>query len=128
MTPRVFRVIVPVSDIDRAATFYAHLLDTPGERVSDNRHYFDCGGVVLACVDPRGTRGEFRPNPDHVYLAVADLEASYARARSAGCNWLEEGIATRDWGERSFYLRDPFDNPLCVVDEQTLFVGGRFVP
>ena len=128
MTPRIFRVIVPVSDIERAATFYAQLLGVPGARVSDNRHYFECGGVVLACVDPRGTRGDFRPNPDHVYFAVSNLETVYARARSAGGNWLEDAIATRDWGERSFYLRDPFDNPLCVVDDTTLFTGGRFVP
>jgi predicted enzyme related to lactoylglutathione lyase len=128
MTARIFRVIIPVNDIERAASFYAMLLDAEGERVSENRHYFDCGGVVLACVDPtRGGRA-FTPNPDHVYLAVADLEASYERARRAGCNWLEDAIATRDWGERSFYLRDPFDNPLCIVDETTLFTGGHFVP
>ncbi len=128
MTPRLYRVIIPVSGIERAATFYAHLLGTPGERISDNRHYFDCGGVILACVDPRGAGREFRPNPDHVYLAVADLEAAYSRARTAGCNWLEDAIATRAWGERSFYARDPFDNPICFADETTLFTGGRFVP
>jgi hypothetical protein len=32
-------------------------------------------------------------------------------------------IATRPWGERSFYLRDPFGNPLCFVDAATLFTG-----
>ena len=128
MTARVFRVIMPVSDIDGAVRFYSILLDDGGERVSENRHYFDCGGVVLACVDPTPGGREFRPNPDHVYLAVADLEAAYERASRAGCNWLEGGIETRDWGERSFYLRDPFDNPLCIVDETTLFTGGRFVP
>jgi uncharacterized glyoxalase superfamily protein PhnB len=30
-------------------------------------------------------------------------------------------IANRPWGERSFYLRDPFGNPLCFVDETTVF-------
>ena len=32
---------------------------------------------------------------------------------------------TRPWGERSFYLRDPFGNPLCFVDAATLFTGPR---
>jgi hypothetical protein len=33
-------------------------------------------------------------------------------------------IARRPWGERSFYMRDPFGNPLCFVDEGTLFTSG----
>jgi len=33
-------------------------------------------------------------------------------------------IETRPWGERSFYMKDLFGNPLCFVDEQTVFTGG----
>jgi tRNA (guanine37-N1)-methyltransferase len=127
---RLYRVIVPVSDIDRAAAFYGALLGAPGERVSGGRHEFDCGGTLLACVDPRGDdpAEEVRPNPDHVYFAVPDLKAAFERAKAAGCAWIEKKIATRPWGERCFYARDPFGNPICVVDEDTLFTGGRFVP
>jgi hypothetical protein len=32
-------------------------------------------------------------------------------------------IARRPWGERSFYLREPFGNPLCFVDSAALFTG-----
>ena len=32
-------------------------------------------------------------------------------------------IARRPWGERSFYLQDPFGNPLCVVDAGSIFTG-----
>lgn len=128
--PRLYRVIVPVSDIERGAAFYGALFGTPGERVSGGRHYFDCGDTLLACVDPRGDNpdAEFRPNPDNIYFAVPDLKAAFGRAKSAGCAWLEKTIATRPWGERSFYARDPFGNPICMVDEDTLFTGGRFVP
>ena len=130
MNVRLYRVIIPVSDVDRAAAFYATLFGAPGERISGQRHYFDCGGIVLACVGPRGDNpaAEFRPNPDHIYFAVPDLEMMFERAKSAGCSWLEETIETRPWGERSFYARDPFGNPICMVDEDTLFTGGRFVP
>ncbi len=76
----------------------------------------------------RHPTAEFRPNPDHIYFAVPDLEIVFARAKDAGCAWLADTIATRPWGERSFYARDPFDNPICFVDESTLFTGGRFVP
>ncbi len=60
--------------------------------------------------------------------AVADLEAVFERAKAAGCVWLEAAISARPWGERCFYARDPFGNPICFVDEGTLFLGGRFVP
>ncbi len=130
MTVRLYRVIVPVSDIDRAAEFYSAILDDPGERVSGQRHYFACGPTTLACVDPREdpASSDFRPNPDHIYFSVPDLEAVFERAKGESCAWLETEIATRAWGERSFYLHDPFGNPICFADEETLFTGGRFVP
>ncbi len=125
MPPRLYRVILPVSDIRRAETFYSQLLEQPGRRISPGRHYFDCGATILACFDPRADGDPFtaRPNADHVYFAVADLEATFARAKGAGCSWLEDAIATRPWGERSFYARDPFGNPICFVDETTVFTG-----
>jgi hypothetical protein len=27
------------------------------------------------------------------------------------------------WGERMFWARDPFDNPISFVDEKTVFTG-----
>jgi len=123
--PRLFRVILPVSDIGVAERFYAQLLGIPGKRVSAGRHYFDCGGTILACFDPKadGDSFESAPNPDHVYFAVNDLEAAYDRTGNAGCQWIEEKIQTRPWGERSFYAKDPFGNPICLVDETTVFRG-----
>lgn len=131
--PRLYRVIVPVADIERASAWYAELLGLPGQRVSGGRHYFDCGGVILALLCPAadGDAGPARPLPDHVYFAVADLEAVFARAQRLGGLSTETGdgglpmgaIARRPWGERSFYLHDPWGNPLCFVDEGTLFTG-----
>lgn len=130
---RLFRVIVPVNDIDRAARFYETLLNAEGFRVSPGRHYFDCDGIVLACFDPRsdGDNWDATPNPDHLYFAVDDLEETFTRAQDLGAltNSLGDGglpmgeIAHRPWGERSFYLRDPFGNKLCFVDAATVFRG-----
>jgi len=123
--PRLFRVILPVANIDQAAAFYGQLLDLPGKRVSPGRHYFDCEGVILACFDPRADGDDFDavPNPDHVYFAVNDLDAVFERAKGSGFTALDPSIKTRLWGERSFYGKDPFGNPICFVDERTLFTG-----
>jgi catechol 2,3-dioxygenase-like lactoylglutathione lyase family enzyme len=124
MSLKLFRVILPVSDIDRATAFYREVLGFPGQRVSTGRHYFNCGGTILACFDPRADGDDFdaHPNPDHVYFAVDHLEATLIRARFAGCRSLGE-IKVRPWGERSFYATDPFGNKICFVDEQTVFTG-----
>ena len=130
---KIFRVIVPVGDIERAASFYGTLLDMNGFRVSPGRHYFDCEGVILACFDPRkdGDDWDATPNPDHLYIAVDDLDGAFGRAQKLGALVADRGdgglpmgeIALRPWGERSFYLQDPFSNKLCFVDSSTVFRG-----
>lgn len=73
----LFRVIVPVGDIDRAARFYGALLGDAGQRISPGRHYFDCEGTILACYDP-GADGDGHaatPLPEPIYIAVDDLES-----------------------------------------------------
>ncbi len=134
MKPKLFRVIVPVSDIERAAGFYAAVLGSAGMRVSPGRHYFDCDGTILACFDP-GADGDAylpRPNPEWLYLAVDEIDAVFAACRAAGAKFTDGDvhgdpagrIAVRPWGERSFYCEDPFGNKLCFVDRATVFLGG----
>ncbi len=127
MTPHLFRVIVPVGDIQRAEHFYARVLGLAGERVSPGRHYFDCGGTLLACFDPRADGDDFdaTPNPDHIYFAVDDLDATYERCRQAEPRRLDAEIAVQPWGERSFYVTDPFGNRLCFVARETVFSGKK---
>ena len=125
--PRLYRVILVVDDVEHAARFYGELLDLPGTRVSPGRHYFDCRGTILACFDPAADgnppdRRPEAPNPDYVYFAVDDLESAHGRARQAGARELTE-IETQPWGETSFYAKDPFGNPICVVAATTVFTG-----
>jgi predicted enzyme related to lactoylglutathione lyase len=126
-TARIFRVIVPVADIELAATYYAGLLGDPGARISPGRHYFSAGSVILACFDPRadGDPWDATPNPDHIYFAVDDLEAYFDRAAAQPMGSITREIEMQPWGERSFYCADPFGNKLCFVDQQTLFMAGR---
>ncbi len=126
---RLFRVIVPVPDVRAGVQFYSAVLGVPGERVSPGRHYYDCGGTILAVVsEGHHLPGTFRPNPDQIYLSVPDLEAALERVKAAGPGRLdvpdqEPGVAWRAWGERSFYAEDPFGNPLCFVEAGTEFTS-----
>jgi catechol 2,3-dioxygenase-like lactoylglutathione lyase family enzyme len=132
--PHLFRVIVPVSDIERATLFYGALLGAAGSRVSPGRHYFECEGTILACYDPQadGDGRNARPLPEPIYFAVDDLESVYASAETAGASFscaVVPGagplgrIARRPWGERSFYAADPFGNSLCFVSRDSVFTG-----
>ena len=128
---RLFRVIAPVTNLEEAARFYSAIFDHPGFRISPGRHYFDCGGVILAVYDALadGDAQPVRHNGEHIYFAVPDLEAVFKRAEHAGglSTAIGDGnlpmgkIARRPWGEVSFYLHDPSGNPLCFVDDKSVY-------
>jgi catechol 2,3-dioxygenase-like lactoylglutathione lyase family enzyme len=130
----LYRVIVPVSDIEAAQSFYATVLGSAGSRVSPGRHYFECEGTILACFDPVADGDGYAavPGREPLYFAVSDLAATFAACRSAGARFSEDEppgvgprgqIFRRPWGEESFYASDPFGNPLCFVDRSTVFTG-----
>jgi uncharacterized glyoxalase superfamily protein PhnB len=126
--PKLFRVILPVTGIEEATKCYGRLLGMPGARVSPGRHYFDCGGTVLACYDPvadgDGLQEGWKHHPrQYVYFAVSDLDATHQQAIDAGCTVVDGGIQKMPWGERMFWAKDPFGNPISFVDEKTLFTG-----
>jgi catechol 2,3-dioxygenase-like lactoylglutathione lyase family enzyme len=129
--PKLFRIILQVDDLDKAEDFYGRLLGDAGRRIPyASRHYIDCGPVILALVDPVVDGEQAKPLPDKIYFAVGDLEKVYARASDIGCLSTDDvhgasagEIVLRPWGERSFYVYDPWGNGLCFVDEKTLFTG-----
>ena len=115
----LYRVILPVSDIDRAAS-YAAVLGSPGRRVSPGRHYFECDGYRA------------HPIPEPLYFAVSDLPSVYGACKGAGAVFATESppgvgplgeITRRSWGEESFYAADPFGNPICFVARASVFTG-----
>jgi catechol 2,3-dioxygenase-like lactoylglutathione lyase family enzyme len=125
---KIFRVTLEVSNLDAASGFYAKLLGTEGKRHPGSRHYFDCGGVVLAVLDP--TPGGLTPSPcpKSLYFAVDDIEAVHARAKALDAlsptkvhGQPAGDVITRPWGERSFYVTDKWGNELCFVQEGTLY-------
>ena len=129
-TPIIYRTVLQVSDMDRAVEFYTKLLGIGGRSIRGVRHYFDCGPVILALVNVTAGGLIARPAPDNTYFSVNDLEAVFERAKELDCLAKKDvhgdpagEIVTRPWGERCFYVEDPFGNPLCFVDSKTLFSG-----
>ena len=124
--PRLFRINIQVGDILRAASFYADLLGIEGRTSSDGRAYFSAGGVTLQVMQVP----QPHPAPRALHFAVADLDAVHIRAAALEClaSYDIRGASAgapvaRPWGERSFYCDDPWGNPLCFVEEGTMFEG-----
>jgi len=124
--PRLFRLNIEVGDIDRAASFYSELLGSEGRPQAGGRCYFAAGSVTLQVVQVATPH----PAAKALYFAVADLDAAHARA--AGLDCLSDEMVhgspagepvVRPWGERSFYAADPWGNPLCFVEEGTIYAG-----
>lgn len=127
----LFRVILPVPDIDAAARFWGAVLDQEGERVTSGRHYFHCGNTILACLDPiaDGDPEPSPPNHGHVYLTTAEpLDQVRLRAVAAGAvpDAVRGSVGRRPWGETSFYAQDPWGNPFCFVEAGSEYRGGAF--
>jgi catechol 2,3-dioxygenase-like lactoylglutathione lyase family enzyme len=127
--PQFFRLNVEVGDLDAAADFYAALLGVAGRKQAGARAYFRCGAVTLVVIDPTAA-GPPHPAAKALYFTVRDLDAAFARAHALGCLSREVvhgapggAAVVRPWGERSFYADDPWGNPLCFVEEGTVYAG-----
>lgn len=123
---RLFRLNLEVEDLAAAASFYSILLGQEARPQPGSRCYVTAGGVDLQIVQVPAPQLV----PKALYFAVDDLDAVHARARDLGCLSKEMVHGTpagepvvRPWGERSFYADDPSGNPLCFVDQGTIYAG-----
>ena len=127
--PNFFRLNIEVGDLDEAAEFYGTLLGIEGRRQAGSRCYFNCGPVTLQVVDVSAA-SEPHPAAKALYFTVKDLDAIFERAVALDCrsNGNVHGtaageISVKPWGERSFYAEDRWKNPLCFVEEGTVYPG-----
>ena len=127
--PQFFRLNIEVADLAAAIVFYTRLLGIQGRKQPGARVYFEAGPVTLQVVDVSSV-GKPHPAAKALYFTVKDLDAAFARAQALGCLSRESvhdapggGIVVRPWGERSFYAEDPWSNPLCFVEEGTVYTG-----
>lgn len=124
--PSLFRISVEVGDLEGAIAFYSRLLGVRGRRQAGSRAYFECGPVTLSVLEMSAPHTVPKP----LYFTVKDLGAVFDRAQELHCLSTElvhdasgGEITVRPWGERSFYAEDPWGNPLCFVQEDTVYAG-----
>jgi predicted enzyme related to lactoylglutathione lyase len=124
--PQFFRLNVEVGNLDEAVSFYTKLLGIQGRKQPGSRCYFEAGPVTLQVLQVASPHTAAKA----LYFTVSDLEAIFERAKELGCLSQESvhdapggGIVVRPWGERSFYVLDPWQNPLCFVEEGTVYTG-----
>jgi catechol 2,3-dioxygenase-like lactoylglutathione lyase family enzyme len=127
--PSLFRINVEVGNLEQAADFYGKLLGLEGRKQAGSRCYFTCGPVTLQVVDVSSV-GKPHPAAKALYFTVKDLDAVFARAKTLGCLSRNDVhgvssniISVRPWGERSFYVEDQWQNPLCFVEAGTVYPG-----
>jgi len=127
--PQFFRLNIEVGDLNSAISFYTKLLGIEGRKQAGSRCYFTCGPVTLQVLDVSSSHSP-HPAAKALYFTINDLEAVFERAKALQCLSREDvhdapggGIVVRPWGERSFYVDDPWHNPLCFVEEGTVYAG-----
>ncbi len=125
---KLYRIILPVTDLNKAVIFYSSILGQNGQKVSSGRHYFDLSGTILAIYDPIADGDDIKKEwtfheNQYIYISTGKLEDVHQKLKNSDCLYVDETIKTMPWGERSFYANDPFGNPICFVDEKTIFVG-----
>lgn len=129
MSANLYRVILPVANIDLAAKFYGMVLGEPGTRVSEGRHYFGDGtcGAILACYDPEADGDQMGDGWHHhplqyVYFSVENLEETRKACELTGAKEITS-VNSMPWGETMFFAVDPFGNPISFVESGTEFTG-----
>ena len=116
------RVIIPVSDQDKALEFYTGKLDfevradTP---MGDGNRWLEVApagsGASVALMPPR----EGAPHNDQAFLVFGtkDLDADHAALKERGVDVDDEPMGGEGDVPRMFFFRDPDGNNLLEVEE-----------
>jgi len=123
----VSRVVIPVSDLDRAAEFYARALTFEvDEGGGASGVIMRLGGETIELLSAGGRKipGDSRSNDrwfQHLAIVVSDIDRAYAQVLRAGATPISAGPQTLPaWnpnagGIRAVYFRDPDGHPLELI-------------
>lgn len=115
------RLVLDVSDLDRAIQFYAHILDfqtvSRSEWMGHQTGLLQLGLLHLLLLEQPGSANPLNLPKSGPIMTLSDsrIEDRYHDIERAGIEILAP-LAESPWGGRSFLLRDP-DNYLIVIQE-----------
>lgn len=115
------RLVLDVSDLDRAIEFYARILDfqtvTRSEFMGHRTGLLQLGLLHLLLLEQPGSANPLNLPKSGPIMTLSDsrIEDRYHDIERAGIEILAP-LAESPWGGRSFLLRDP-DNYLIVIQE-----------
>ncbi len=125
---RLFRIIIPVPDLNEAMGFYSKLFGKKGMQVSEGRCYFHLEGIIIAIYDPKLDGDDLDDWKFHynqfIYFSAKNLKEVQTRIKDFDDIKCGE-IQKMPWGERLFYTKDPFGTPICFVEESSVFKGWK---
>ncbi len=117
----VGQISIPVTDLDRATSFYREALGIKFLFSAPNMSFFECGGVRIILAIPEGN--EFSPPGSIVYYRVPDIDLAHEALMSRGVEFVSEPHvvhATEDMELWMAFLRDVDQNFLALMSEKSL--------
>jgi methylmalonyl-CoA/ethylmalonyl-CoA epimerase len=115
---RVGQVAVPVSNLDRAVTFYQETLGMQFLFQVPGMAFFDCGGVRLLLTLPEGS-GQAEPG-SVIYYNVDDIGAAYSVLIERGVGTIREPHPIAEMPDHDLWMaffNDSEGNTLALMSE-----------
>jgi predicted enzyme related to lactoylglutathione lyase len=113
----IMQILVPVSDVERAAAFYEHVLGIPLLFTFPGTAFFDADGTRLYLAKPTDADFDGRAT---CYFRVDDVGATLDRLEAAGANVRERPeivFGTAEYDLWLAFVQDPDGNNIGLMRE-----------
>jgi predicted enzyme related to lactoylglutathione lyase len=113
----IMQILVPVTDVDRAAEFYERVLGLPLLFKYPGNAFFDADGVRIYLAQP--TEADFDGRAS-IYFRVADVTGTLERLEARGAKVREQPeivFSTDDYDLWLAFVQDPDGNNIGLMRE-----------
>ena len=117
----VGQISIPVSDLERATSFYREALGMQFLFSTPNMSFFDCGGVRLMLAIPEGN--ELSPPGCILYYRVPDIAVAHEALTGRGVEFVSEPHVVHAAEEMELWMaffRDVDQNFLALMCEKSI--------